>query len=81
VPAPLEFRAMVLNLQRVMARLYRSEINCGLESFWGDGFCVWVGLGDEPAAKINTRSLEEAAAWLDRTARERYPESDYAKAE
>jgi hypothetical protein len=69
---------MALNLQRVIAGLYRSEINCGLKSFWDDGFQVWLGHGFQPVAEINTRCLEEAAAWLDRAAREHYPESDYA---
>ena len=62
-----------------MARLYDSVINRGLESFWDNGFAVWLGRSDEPVAEINTRSLDEAAAWLDQVAREHFPDSDYAK--
>src|SRR5262249_55464967 len=61
------------------ACLCDSEINCGLESFWDNGFAVWLGHGDDPVAMINMRSVEEAAAWLDQTAREHYPDSDHAK--
>ena len=30
-------------LSDVLAALYASEINCGLESFWDGGFRVWIG--------------------------------------
>ena len=66
------------NLERVMARLYRSGISCGVESHWNTGFTAWLGIAEEAKAIVHTHSLEEAAAWLDRVAREHYPESTYA---
>lgn len=66
------------NLERVMARLYRSGISCGVESHFDTGFTAWLGLAEEAKAILHTHSLEEAAAWLDRAAREHYPRSTYA---
>jgi hypothetical protein len=65
------------NVQRVMALLYRSGISCGVESNWDDGFTAWLGFAEEAKAVMHTDSLEEAAAWLDRSAREHYPQSQY----
>jgi hypothetical protein len=66
------------NLQSVIARLYRSEISCGVESHWDAGFTAWLGLAEEAKAILHTHSLEEATAWLDRAARRHYPSSTYA---
>jgi hypothetical protein len=66
------------NLQRVMARLYRSGISCGIESHWDTGFTAWLGIAEEAKAILHTHSLEEATSWLDRAARQHYPESTYA---
>ena len=66
------------NLQRVMALLYRSGISCGLESHWDTGFTAWLGLAEEAKAILHTHSLEEAAVWLDQSARQHYPKSTYA---
>ena len=67
-----------LNLQRVMAMLYRSGISCGVESNWDDGFTVWLGYAEEAKSILHTHSLEEAASWLDRTARLYFPLTAYA---
>ena len=72
------FDAPPANLQRVMAQLYRSGISCGVESHWDSGFTAWLGLAEEAKAIVHTHSLEEATAWLDRAARQNYPESAYA---
>lgn len=66
------------NLQRVIALLYRSGISCGVESHWDIGFTAWLGLAEEAKAILHTHSLEEAAAWLDREARQHYPKSTHA---
>lgn len=66
------------NMQRVMARLYRSGISCGVESHWDTGFTAWLGLAEEARAILHTYSLEEAAAWLDHAARQHYPSSTFA---
>ena len=66
------------NLQRVMARLYRSGISCGVESHWDTGFTAWLGLAEEAKAILHTHSLEEVTAWLDKAARQHYPRSTYA---
>jgi hypothetical protein len=66
------------NLERVIARLYRSGISCGVESHWDSGFTAWLGLAEEAKAILHTHSLEEATAWLDQAARQHYPRSTYA---
>jgi len=70
-----------MTLDEVLDRLYASEINYSLSCLWDGG--IDVKLGDRLngfAAETNVKNAAEAAAWLDHTARERYPESDYAKA-
>lgn len=63
----------------VMQALHDSEINASISSFF-DG--AWfVKLGDEMngwVAAERVGSFEEAEVWLDRRARELYPESAYA---
>jgi hypothetical protein len=66
------------NLQRVMARLYRSGISCGVESNWDSGFTAWLGIAEEAKAIVHTHSLEEVSDWLDGAARQHYPQSTYA---
>jgi hypothetical protein len=70
--------ARSLNLQRLMALLYRSGISCGVESHWDSGFTAWLGLAEEARAILHTHSLEEATVWLDQAARQHYPRSTYA---
>ena len=72
-----DFESRPPNLQRVMALLYRSGICCGVESNWNSGFTAWLGSAEEAKAILHTDSLEEAATWLDHTAREHYPQSSY----
>jgi len=62
-----------------LQRLYDSEINFSISCFWDGGFTV--KLGDEMNgfdAETSVMTFGDAVAWLDRTARERYPESLYA---
>jgi hypothetical protein len=64
----------------IMQRLYDSEINVSVTSFWDDGF--YVKLGDEmngyrAEGRCNTWVAVEE--WLDGMARIYYPDSDYAR--
>jgi hypothetical protein len=68
-----------LCLDDVLARLYESEINFSLSAFWDCG--VTVKVGDRVngfSAETDVRPPREAAEFLDRAAREQYPESLYA---
>jgi len=83
-----------MDLLKVMAALYDSEINCAIWSFWDGGFTA--GLGDEVngwkgKASFWAPSLEkdsdwlaregwrEMGQWLQAAAIEHYPDSDCAK--
>jgi hypothetical protein len=60
-------------------RLYDSEINFSITTFWDGGFTVKIG--DDMngfAAEETVRTYAEALEWLDATARARYPRSRYA---
>jgi hypothetical protein len=68
-----------MDIEIVMKRLYESEINCSISSFWDNGWDV--KLGDEMngfKAEGNFHTLDEAAAFLDREARKHCEESLYA---
>ncbi len=72
------------SLTTVIQRLYASEINCGLQSFWDGGVKVWLGdpsNGRWSEDSFDIEGLGEAAAWLDNAARLYYPDSEYAKSE
>jgi hypothetical protein len=64
----------------ILQRLYDSEINVWITSFWDDGF--YVRLGDEMNGfRIEGRcdTWAEVERWLDRQARAHYPDSDFAR--
>jgi hypothetical protein len=68
-----------MDIGTVMQRLYDSEINCSISSFWDNHWDV--KLGDEMngfVAEGNFRTLAECAEFLDREARRHSPESVYA---
>jgi hypothetical protein len=70
---------MRMELGDVMMRLYNSEINFSVSTFWDNGFDV--KLGDEMngfVAEANVKTPAEAAEFLDRSAREHFAESVYA---
>lgn len=63
----------------VMQKLHDSEINSAVLSFYDGSWTV--KLGDEMngfTEETQVSSFEEAMAWLDKTAKERYPNSFYA---
>lgn len=71
-----------MDLSTVIRRLYESEINCGLQSFWDGGIDVWIGdyaNGRHVEGNFSARQMGEIAAWLDIEARRLYPQSDYAR--
>lgn len=69
------------DLPKVMRRLYASEINCGIQSFWDGGWSAWIGdeLNGYRAEEINFDTLNEIAEWLHEKALLHYPTSGYAR--
>lgn len=68
------------DINRVPQRLYDSEINFAVSSFWDGGFSVKIGddmNGFRASADVATWT--EVLFWLDRQAREHFPGSTYAK--
>jgi hypothetical protein len=68
-----------MELGAIIEALYDSEINCSVSTFWDAG--ITVQLGDEMnglVAKVECKTTAEAAEFLDRAARQHFPESAYA---
>lgn len=68
-----------MTLDQVLTRLYESEINVSIVSFWDGGY--EVGLGDRIngfRAENTFWKAEAIAPWLDAQARRHYPKSEYA---
>ncbi len=68
-----------MDIEIVMKKLYESEINCSISSFWDNHWDV--KLGDEMngfVAEGNFQTLDECADFLDRQARIHCPESVYS---
>jgi hypothetical protein len=64
----------------ILQRLYDSEINVWVTSFWDDGF--YVRLGDEMngyRAERRCATWPEAECWVDEQARVLYPDSAFAR--
>lgn len=64
------------DLMSVMNALYEREINCGLSSFWDNGWSVWIG--DDPngvkaGAEFRPEDVGQIPAWLYDTAVLHYP--------
>jgi len=63
-----------------MQRLYDSEINVAVSSFWDDGF--YVKLGDEMngyRAEGRCQTWADVEEWLEGMARIHYPDSAFAR--
>jgi hypothetical protein len=67
-----------MDIRTVMKRLAESGINCALYSYLDGGWTVRIGPMKGFMAEGNFRTLDEAAAFLDRLARKQWPESAYA---
>ena len=68
-------------LVTVLAALYASEINCGIESFWDGGFTAFLGdatNGWDAEITLYPNELDGLAEWFSHNARRLYPASDYA---
>ena len=68
-------------LVATMRALYRSEINCGVQSFWDGGFRVRLGdniNGTTAYADFDVTEIESAGQWLHDEAVKHYPTSEYA---
>lgn len=73
-----------MDLCRILAALYASEINVGLQSFWDAGYRVWLGdqsNGRRCVRDFAAHELQDMPQWLDEMARVHYPKSDYATRE
>jgi hypothetical protein len=71
-----------MDLFDVMRKLYDSQINSGLQIFHDGQSEVWLGddrNGIHAIEAFDIEDLEQAAKWLDKAAREHYPDSTYAK--
>ncbi len=70
-------------LAEALCALYRSEINCGLSSFWDGGWDVWIGddmNGYAARQQFLDEDFDQIAPWLLAEAKRIYPESDLARA-
>jgi len=70
------------DLIAVIQKLYASEINAGLQANWDAGIDVWLGddySGKKAKETFAVDELPLAAKWLDETARQHFPDSDYAR--
>jgi hypothetical protein len=68
-----------MELGQIIEALYESEINCSVFTFWDAG--INVRLGDVMngfIAETDCKTTIEAAEFLDRAAREKFPDSAYA---
>lgn len=78
-----------MNTLQIMAALYASEINCGLQSFWDGDWTAWIGdvmNGKREAANfysegtgVDLMPLRLAGWWLGSTAAKAYPNSEFAE--
>jgi hypothetical protein len=70
-----------MDLTTVLRRLYASEINAGLSSFWDGGWDVWIGgVRSDPCERVmfDDDQFDQIAPWLDEAARRHFPQSLYA---
>jgi len=66
----------------IIQKLYDSEINVSIASFWDAGF--EVRLGDDMNGfkdQTSVKTFAEAEAWLRDAAIRHYPNSDFAKSQ
>lgn len=72
---------MTQRLGEVLSRLYDSEINCGLRSFWDAGWQAWLGdeMNGHDAERSEIDTPDQVAAWLHENAIRLYPNSEYAR--
>ena len=65
-----------MNIEQAMSRLYESEINCGLESFWDSGVTAWIGdemNGRKAEQLFHVDDIAKIPDWIISKAQEIYP--------
>lgn len=65
-----------MTLEEAIFRLYESEINCGLESFWDAGVTAWIGdemNGRKAQQLFNSEDIAKIPDWIISKAKEIYP--------
>ena len=65
-------------LQNGLQILYDKEINCGMQSFWDNGFDVWLGddmNGIHITENFRGDQMDKAAKWLYAQAHKFYPDA------
>ena len=78
------------DLEHILQQLHDSEINAGVQTFYGAGMRVWIGdeangiqaeatIKRTAAARLKWPEGITAASWLHETALRLYPDSQYAK--
>lgn len=74
---------MEITLEELLQRLYDSEINISISWFWDAGIDVCIGTKDFAGERwkrtANFDKVSDAVDWLIKTARELYPNSNFAK--
>lgn len=71
----------MMKTTEIMKKLYSSEINCTVESFWDADWTIKIGdhmNGFKAEEQFEDFESEEAAKWLHDEAIRLYPDSDYA---
>lgn len=66
----------------ILQRLYRSEINWRMSTFWDGGVDVWLGdelNGYQEKACFEIAEINKIPQWLHEQAMKFYPDSEYAK--
>lgn len=79
---PADVEDEPLDAQLVLALLYEHEINCGITSFWDEGYRAWIGddlNGRQVEAEFHPnpaygRPITEIGNWLWQSAVTLYPE-------
>jgi hypothetical protein len=66
-----------MNLTETIAELHLHAINCGIEVQWNHGLFAWIGQHDQPKEShwFPIKEIEDVGPWLDRKARQIYPDS------
>ena len=67
-------------MKNLLEQLYKSEINLQIDWFWDSGFSIRIG--DEMNgfdAEFSSDDLQECIEWVEKKAKELYPESEFAK--
>jgi len=65
-----------MNIEQAIFRLYESEINCGMGSFWDGGVTAWIGdefNGRKVEQNFDPENINKIGAWMISEAKKIYP--------